>query len=736
MKKLLTILFLLFAITVNAQTYISPAGNDATGNGSQATPYKTLYKATSVATSGIIKVLAGTYTETQVSNLRAGVSIEGDGAATTIIKGAMTNNYTALMELQSPDRTNGNQSISKITFDGQYVSATNNKTWLAIWVTGRSNVSIHDCVIKNFLWRGVIFNGINADNPGTDAGYFHATGNKFYNNTMTNCADYGISGGGSGALNLGFQDGMLVYNNLIQQNERPEGKNGWPIKYWNQGWLKGCKFYDNTLIKKPYGGTYPGESGWDFAIEFFNVQGLEFYNNNIQNGAIDMSYIYKGSYPYSAWIHDNVIHNPVQNTKVEGAIILEFRAESVLIENNIIKNKTYGVTFNTRTVNQRGDDRNNFVGGNVPGGYSYLVNNVIRNNLFVNMYNGSGIGNRFAVGVISEGDVGDIMINDLQIYNNTVLGSIGLAFDFTSGKSNGSFVGLNVRDNIVQGFGDAFFRYTNGAQMNNISFRKNIVFNNGNGNNAAITGGTPSAYTNDGGLKVNPDLNSNYLPNPGSPAIGASTTGGDIGYYGSMPPPPPPGPCFYTYSAWGPCVNGIKTRTVISAFPSGCTGTPILTDTCSLPPVACVYTYSAWGECINGVQSRTVLSVTPAGCIGLPVLTQTCTAPVTNLTVVSTNPPDVNTPITTTTKVSFIFSAALDAATINNSNISLKKDGVNQAFTVSVSGSRIYITAAKVYTFDKVYTIILSTNIADRDGNKLQQPYTFQFSREQKIYKK
>ncbi|MBK7558140.1 MAG: hypothetical protein IPI54_07555 [Chitinophagaceae bacterium] len=137
------------------------------------------------------------------------------------------------------------------------------------------------------------FNGINANNPGTDVGYNHATGNTFYNNIVTNCADYGISGGGSGSLNIGFQNGMLIYNNLIQQNERAEGLNGWPIKYWNQGWLKGCKIYNNTLIKKPYGGNYPGESGWDFAIELFNIQGLEIYGNDIQNGAIDLNYNYK-----------------------------------------------------------------------------------------------------------------------------------------------------------------------------------------------------------------------------------------------------------------------------------------------------------------------------------------------------------------------------------------------------------------------------------------------------------
>ena len=118
---------------------------------------------------------------------------------------------------------------------------------------------------------------------------------------MLNCAEYVPGQYGAGELNIGGQMGMEIYNNTIQQIERPEGQNGWPIKYWNEGWLKGVKIYNNTLIKKPYGGSYPGESGWDFAIEFFNIQGLEIYGNTIQ-GSIDLNYNYKGAYAFCAWM--------------------------------------------------------------------------------------------------------------------------------------------------------------------------------------------------------------------------------------------------------------------------------------------------------------------------------------------------------------------------------------------------------------------------------------------------
>ncbi|MBL0181181.1 MAG: hypothetical protein IPP96_02370 [Chitinophagaceae bacterium] len=266
---LLAMSLFLCSITQAATYYISPTGNDATGTGTLANPWKTLFKATStVTTSGnIIHVLAGTYTETQQSDLAVGVSIEGDDFNTTIILSNLTGQWSNLLNLNSNQDTNGNQSISNVTLNGQYVSESNYKTWIAIWITGRSNVLIHDCKIINFKDRGVIYDGNNATDPITDPGHY-ATGNKFYNNTVLNCAT-NVGNYGAGCVNIGGQQGMEIYNNTIIQNQRANFKNGWPLKYWDNGWLKGVKVYNNTLVKAPYVGSYPGENGdWDFAIEF------------------------------------------------------------------------------------------------------------------------------------------------------------------------------------------------------------------------------------------------------------------------------------------------------------------------------------------------------------------------------------------------------------------------------------------------------------------------------------
>lgn len=57
---------------------------------------------------------------------------------------------------------------------------------------------------------------------------------------------------------------------------------------------------------------------------------------------------------------------------------------------------------------------------------------------------------------------------------------------------------------------------------------------------------------------------------------------------GPVQPPPTTTPCTYTYSNWSTCTNGKQTRTVVSATPTGCTGTPSpLEQPCTVaPPVA------------------------------------------------------------------------------------------------------------------------------------------------------
>ena len=90
--------------------------------------------------------------------------------------------------------------------------------------------------------------------------------------------------------------------------------------------------------------------------------------------------------------------------------------------------------------------------------------------------------------------------------------------------------------------------------------------------------------------------------------------------------PPTPSTCTYNYSAWGACQsNNTQTRTATSS-PAGCTGTPVLSQACTYVAPTCTYTYNAWGACqSDNTQTRTTASSSPAGCTGTPVLSQACT---------------------------------------------------------------------------------------------------------------
>ena len=527
MKLILFFLGILLSTITNATTYyVSTTGNDASGTGTITNPWKTLYKATNtVAGVGdIIHVNAGTYLETLQCVLKPGVSIEGDGA-TSILKTTLTADWTELLSLRSPEGTNGNQHISNLMFDGQNLS-----TFWGIYVGGRSNVSIHDITMVDFKDRGVLFGGRNdgAGAPPT----IYATGNTFYNNTITNCAAYNLPTGsyGRGCLNIGGQDGMLIYNNTISQTSRPEGYNGWPIKGWNEGYVRGCKIYNNTLNKIPMGNS-TGNTGWNFAIELFNESGLEIYGNTITGGSIDLNFQTKNGYAYSVWIHDNVIKQTALNTWIESGIVLEYGTDGAIIENNTIDKKAHGIEFNPRS----GD----------------VVKNVtIQRNLITNVTIAQNTGG--LIGIFS--NAGDYSIDNFNVLNNTMVATAGAApwWGINLGGLNTGYArNVNIKNNIITNIVSGWLVQGGAVGIDSLSIQNNNTFNNGSSNNPIFNGVQPTHYTNTNNIHILPLFISltNFLLQPLSPCIDAGTYVGltysgsapDIGYaeYGGVTNNPP-----------------------------------------------------------------------------------------------------------------------------------------------------------------------------------------------------
>jgi hypothetical protein len=533
MKIYLLILTLCIGIVANATTfYISPLGNDIAGTGTIANPWKTLYKATqSVTTAGdIIHVNAGTYSETQTSNLAKGVSLEGDGIL-SIITSSLTGQYIPILSASSPEGSDGSQHISNLKFDGN-----NLLTYWGVTVQGRSNFSIYNCTFVDFKETAVMWSG-RADFAAGLPSVF-ATGNAFYNNVVTNCA-CADAFYGRGAFQFGGQDGLLIHDNIMTETGRPTGTQGWPIKSCNEGYTKNCKIYNNTIKRDPFPFAANGDNNyWDFAIELFNESGLEIYNNTIE-GAIDMNHQTKGSSAYSVYIHDNIIGFNSNSPNWGDGVILEYETNDAIVEKNIFKNIAFPIFFSLRTGNTMNNIR---------------INNNLAYNIGMTNNTKQGLGIRIATNdnIYSS--------NNFQILNNTFIGLTGANMPYWginipsgTGSSN-----IKVANNIVTNFDAGAVVADLASGINTLSIQNNNFYQNANNNAPYFTGGTPTGYTYSGNISVNPlflaPASLNYTLQAVSPAI-------DAGIYVGL-----------TYNGGGPDIGYAEFGTITNIAPTANAG--------------------------------------------------------------------------------------------------------------------------------------------------------------------
>ncbi len=465
-------------------------------------PWKSLYKATSAVREegAVIRLLPGTYLETRQSLLPVGVSIEGSGPDKTILKSTLTADWTAMILARSEDEgTLGNQFISHLKMDGQSLS-----TFWAIQVVGRGNFQIHHTTIVDFKDRGVLFLG-RTDN--TDrAPTRYAQNNQFYANTVLNSSAYNTANGIYGRCNLciGGQEGMLVYENTLVQDQRPDGYNGNVIKFELNGHNRNLKIYKNIIRKKPFKGSSYGDAGWPFAIELWHSEGgLEIYDNVITGGGIDLDGISNPlQMPFGASVRNNSIVNETQNDSHEVGIFLENNVADVIIEKNLIDRKTTGIMFTPR--------------------YGDTIRNIkIRNNLMTNIGRMAN-GNDGAGITVCSDYTRSTTIEDVFIQNNTIVAGLGIAPWFgVMIQSEGTKLidGFILQNNSIQGFVASAFRNADSAYANQVIVQNNNFYQNGNSNEPEM--GSPLNSIVSGNLKLNPTFvgDGNFTLQGGSPLI-------------------------------------------------------------------------------------------------------------------------------------------------------------------------------------------------------------------------
>lgn len=468
-------------IIAQSNYYIATAANGGSdsNDGSLGSPWLTLAHATSEVTTAnsIIHIGAGSFTETVRSELAVGVSIEGAGVASTTIYTSIGGAYEteALIALVSGTvNTDGNQHISGIAFNGNDLEG-----YSCIWVRARGNVSIYNCSFTNFLQSAVTFSGRVSGGGGEVTSW--CVGNKFYNNTITNCSRLNVGDWYSGCLQIGAQDQMEIYGNTITQNTRGDSQNGYCIKYWEEGYNKGLKIYENDIIKAPSTEFY---NDWNFAIELWNYRGgVEIYDNTIE-GSIDIDHVQKGSYDFGLKVYRNVFGYetlPPSSgawVNLSSGLYIEFSCDDIYIYQNEFKNLECILNFSPRS----GDVLNNI----------QVYYNLMRD--IGNTSTPSGCNIMHFAG-------SNFSVDSLIIRNNTIYsGDHGTAYGFIVPEE--TFTNLRFENNIIQGFDTEAFTIS-GNNIDGLWIRNNDFYDNGDDINIS---GSPANYTNSGNITSIPNF--------------------------------------------------------------------------------------------------------------------------------------------------------------------------------------------------------------------------------------
>src|SRR5260221_1926175 len=412
MRFCLIVAMFLFQYSFANIYYVSTTGSDASGNGSSASPWKTLmYAVTKVAANQghTIQVGAGTFVESGLVEVPLGVNVVGAGIDVTIFKAASSFYYHPadpgygtdkfLISLSGFNPTDGNQTLSNFTIDGD-----SKQLHGGIYVRYRNKVVINSVKVTNTNFTGIWL--------------WDVQDSQLTNSQLVNCS-WGSTGFCAGALNLGNVQRVEVaqlnvdestgygikaigpdgYNDIFYLKIHDSHVSVAPYGLWNSGtapniaielWLAtlvGCEIYntyvDNTISLVNSPGTSTGiqtirvhDNTLDMATRANGAgYGVEL---SIHDAEIDHNYFLKGSYGIANW------DNPMQNWNIHHNT---FYALSNIYPGEVVRSQWSGlhnVKLYNNTIEFTGTNTMNVVG--VYGGSSDNID--IKNNLVINSNTG------------------------------------------------------------------------------------------------------------------------------------------------------------------------------------------------------------------------------------------------------------------------------------------------------------------------------------------------------------
>jgi hypothetical protein len=496
--RLVFILFL-FSLLIQAQTtyFVAPfpTGNDVTGVGTEASPWASLYKASTEATEtgDVIHVKPGTYTEAQRIVLAEGLSmITGENQYTTIINCTFnaTSSSNGAIYAVSSSVTNTNQTICYLTITGSNYTAPR-----GIYTRYRNNFSVHHCIIKDFDKSGI--NAYSEIDWVTPPAVF-TTGLRIYNNTIENCSEAPCTGNECNLRWSGHSD-YEIYNNTFTNTTRLAQDN----IYSSQ--VKNGSVHDNIF------NTYSTSYGmYIFAMEIWNNRGgNDIYNNTLYGaGTIDVGghTIQKGIYAYGTRVRNNTITLPAlvpYNAYPTVGITIEcwVSIESVYVYGNHVTNFPWGISV---TVGQAGATIEDI----------HIYSNVVENSASSNTSWAS-----FGIGIIQQS--ASLTRRNINIINNTVTGNQTYSYRGIYVSVDGTNDGIKIKNNIIQDFDMGIKVENNSGTIDSLHLVNNLI--NDCGTTVSLDAGVSRTnYVNSGQSTSDPLFVSatNFHLQDGSPAAG------------------------------------------------------------------------------------------------------------------------------------------------------------------------------------------------------------------------
>lgn len=483
MKRIIILLLLTASIQCAFATvyYVSTSGNDASGNGSSGSPWRTLKHAVTrvPASQGhVIKLSAGTFVESGQFNVPPGVSIEGAGIDQTFIKAASSFYFNPsdpgfaldkfLMTLKSDSRVAGNQSLKYFTVDGD-----GKRLHGGIYIKNRDNITVDNIKVQYTNFCGLWL--------------WDSKNTLLKELKLLNCS-WGNAGWASGALQLANLEATTIDRLNVDENV------GYGIKALGSGGnrITNMKVFDSRISVTP-NGKWANGAAPNIAFELWEVYlvGCEIYNNYMDNHLSLVNVPTTPTGVQSVRVHHNTFD--MLSRAGGNGYAIEVTINDVEIDHNWINGGKYGIAnWSPTKVSNWSIHHNTF--NNMA---SYYPGEVVRSEK-------SGLHN-------------------VKIYNNSVEFSGTNTMDFI-GLHGGASSNVDVKNNLIINSNTSYswwpnvvFFSENGATISGLNITNNFLSNIGVGTTSGtisnnLTGDPKVSKT---GAKPSPY----FVPASGSPLI-------------------------------------------------------------------------------------------------------------------------------------------------------------------------------------------------------------------------